>query len=771
MTNLKQIFRSILRDRLNTMVIIISLAVGMASFNLIIMFITRELNTDSFQKYKEQIYALKSDDPWIPGKQMYYCKFGSAEYMKENFPQVEDFCRINNYGTQKLRVNNIDYSDPPIIIAASKNFFEFFSYKLLTNNPSTVLVAKNNIVIAEDLAKKYFGTDNPVGQVIEILRRNKIENMIVSGVFKRPDENSQIIFDMVCPIGEDDSRCYIRLKKGTDQGEMEKLFSEKKESIPIINTGIPGQYFLEPFTQAYFDTTRASAIEASRDKTDIWIALVIGLMIIGVASFNYLGILTNKYLEKIKEYYVRRINGSSLFSLIARFLLENSIMVVISFLLSIYLMSELLPFFNNLTGSTISLNFILKPAQMIFLAMVLVLILIITLLFVSYLIWSNLNLHFLKTEQNQKVRSIQIPVFNIFQIASSIGLIICSMIIIRQMNFITNKPIGLDKEVIEIKLPSKYGDKAGVFKEELLKSSSIGNISVTTASPVLEHFLVALKYQQDGVEKQYSPAGFSGDENFLKVLGIQLIEGKDFSETLSSNTKKCLINESFARLFPDQDLVGKGIPGMEDMIIIGVVKDFHYSDLKSWVEPAFISFDNHGSHLLVKASKNQSIQARQTISQVWNRLIPDYPVNIESVGDRYDWMHRENKNYLRLIASCSFISLFLSMIGLFAISFQRSRCRTKEIGIRKINGAKIVDIITLINKDFVKWVATAFLVAAPVSWYVMHKWLENYAYRTHVTWWIYILAGIIVLVIALLTVSWQSWRASTANPVEALRYE
>lgn len=771
MINLKQIFRSILRDRLNTSVIIISLAVGMATFNLIIMFISRELNTDNFQKNKDLIYALKFDDPWIRGKQMYYCKFGSAEYMKENFPQVEDLCRITNWTSQKIKVKNIEYQDQPTIIAASKNFFGFFSYRLLTNNPSTALEAKNDIVISEDLAMKYFGTGDVIGQVINILRRNKNEEMVVTGVFKKPVENSQIVFDMVCPIGEDDSRAYIRLKKGADKEEMEKLFAEKKESIPIINTGVPGQYFLEPFTEAYFDTTRKSAYEASRDKTDILIALVIGLMIIGVASFNYLGILTNKYLEKIKEYYVRRINGSSLITLISRFMLENSIMVAISFLLSLYLMSELLPFFNSLTGSAINISFILQPTQIIILAGVLILILIITLLFVSYLVLSNLNLHFLKTEQNQKVRSIQIPIFNIFQIASSVGLIICSIIIIRQMNFITNKPIGLDKEGIEIKLPAQHADKAGVFKEELLKSSTINNVSVVSASPVLEHFLVALKYQQDGVEKQYSPAGFSGDENYLKVSGIQLIEGKDFSETLSSNKNKCLINESFARFFPDQDLVGKGIPGMEDMIVIGVVKDFHYSDLKSWVEPAFISFDNHGSHLLVKASKNQSAQARQTISQVWNRLIPNYPVNIESVGDRFYWMHRENKNYIRLIASCAFISLFLSMIGLFAISFQKSRCRTKEIGIRKINGAKIGDIITLINKDFVKWVATAFFVAAPVSWYAMHKWLENYAYRTDVTWWIYIVAGLIVLFIALLTVSWQSWRASTANPVEALRYE
>jgi putative ABC transport system permease protein len=291
------------------------------------------------------------------------------------------------------------------------------------------------------------------------------------------------------------------------------------------------------------------------------------------------------------------------------------------------------------------------------------------------------------------------------------------------------------------------------------------------ASPVLEHFLVALKYQQDGTEKQYSPAGFSGDGEYLDVLGIELVAGTGFSETLSANANKCLINQSFAALFPNQDLIGKGIPGMETMIIIGIVKDFHYSDLKSLVEPAFISFDNKGGHILVKASQNKMLEARNTISRTWQKLIPDYPVNTESVRDRFEWFHRKNVNFKRLIGSCSVISLFLSMIGLFAISYQKTRSRTKEIGIRKINGAKTNEILAIINKDFVRWTIIAFILAAPVALYAMNKWLENYAYKTEVKWWIIVLSGIIVLAISLLTVSWQSWRAATTNPVQALRYE
>jgi putative ABC transport system permease protein len=576
---------------------------------------------------------------------------------------------------------------------------------------------------------------------------------------------------MVRLIGETDSRCYLRLSKQTSQAELEKLLLEKKASIPVINTGTPVPYFLEPLKKAYFDTSRGTSVEISRNITDIWVAIVIGILILAIATFNYLGILANKFLLKTKEFKIRLINGGSRSGIILRFMFENSFLIFFSFLAGIYLMSELIPFFNELTESKITTKFIFQPVQILVLLSVIAFLLLITFLLVTYLIFTETNNDFLKEDPPAKVKIVQIPLLNIIQISGSIALIICSIIIIKQMKFITKKPIGLDKTVIEVKIPSQYADKASVFKEELLKNNSINSISVVGASPVLEHFLVSLKYQQNGVEKQYSPAGFSGDENYLRVLGIQLIEGDDFSETESVTGKKCLINQSLAKFFPEQNLIGKGIPGMEDVTIVGIVKDFNYFSLKSYVEPSFISYSQKGSHLLVKPSHNQTIEARNVITQVWHDLIPGNPVEVESVGERFEWFHRENKNYIKLIISCSIISLFLSMIGLFTISFQKTRSRTKEIGIRRINGASVPDILIILNKDIGRWFLIALLLAVPVSWYSMNKWLQNYAYKTEISWWIFALAGTIVFGIALLTVNLQSWRAATRNPVEALRYE
>jgi len=771
MIKLNIIFRNILRQKLNSGIIVLSLAIGMACINLIAMFISLELNTDAFHTSKDRIYALKCDDPWIEGAKMYHCRYGSAEYMQANFAQVEDFCRINNAAAQKIIVNNESWFERTKIIAASKNFFGFFTYNLLTNNPKTALTGGNDLVVSEDLAKKYFGSVDPVGQVITLVNRDSEEQMVITGVFHKPVQNSQISFDMVRLIKEQDSRCYLRLTGEADLEELEILFEANKTTIPVIHGGTPGQYYLEPFRNAYFDTTRGSSIEASRDKRDLWIALVIGLMIIGIASFNYLGLINNILLEKTREYTVRKINGGSKFSIIVTFMIENLIIISISFVLSFFLMLWAIPFFNLLTAANITPGFILQTKQILILSAVVVLLLLITFFFASYRISSKVNINIIKPAVQVTGKRFQLPAFNIFQLSSSIVLIICSMIIIKQIKYVTNKQIGLDKQVIEVKIPGSHQKKISVFRKELMKNTSIDNVSVTTASPVLEHFLVLLDYEQDGIEKQYSPAGFVGDENYLSTLGIELIEGEGFTGNPASDKDKCLINESLARFFTDQNLIGKELPGMENKIVAGIVKDFHYSSLKSFVEPGFISFNSNGSHLMVKTVENQIPQAKEAIIYIWQQLIPDYPVNMETIGERFEWFHRENKNYLWLIGSCCLISLFLSMIGLFVVSFQSSRSRTKEIGIRKVNGARVTEILALLNKDFIAWVAIALVVAVPIAWYVMNRWLESYAYKTELSWWIFGLAGALALGIALLTVSWQSWRAATRNPVEALRYE
>jgi len=745
---------------------------GMACINLITIFINRELNTDNFHVNIDQIYTLQCDDPFNDVR-ISSCISGSAEYMKANFPSVEDYCRIRKGGSRKIVANNETYFDQPKIIAGSSNLFDFFSYELLTNNQKTVLEADNNLVISDRLAKKYFGNTSPMGQFISIVNRDKEEQMVVTGIFRKPPINTQINFDMVRPIGEKFkySYCYLRLNENEIPGKLEKLFQENQKLIPSIPIENAGFYYLKPFRDNYFESTSNSGLTSNRAKTDLWIAFIIGLMIIGVASFNYIGLTNNKLLEKSKEYAIRRVNGGSKFSLLYNFMSESTVIIGISFLLSLPLMLWMAPFFNQLVGTQFTKEFLFQADKILLLLGIVVFLFLITLLFALFQIGSRVKTNSLKQSPKRTHKQIQLPALNIFQIATSVILIICSIIILKQIEFISNKAIGLDKTVLEVKIPRQYSGLSAIFKDELQKNASIDQISIANASPVLEHIIVLAKYQQDGVEKQYSPAIFEGDENYCNTLGIQLLAGSGFSGNPLANKNKCLINESMAQLFPELNLIGKAVPGMEDKIVIGIVKDFHYSNLKSLVYPGFISYKNNGFHLMVKPVKEHQEQTKQAIAQVWNKLIPDYPVTIESIGERYEWLHRENKNYIKLFAACCFISILLSMIGLFANSYQTSRYRTKEIGIRKVNGAKTHEIIAMLNKGFAKWVVIAFVIACPIAWYAMHKWLQNFAYQTELSWWIFALAGGIAMGIALLTVSVQSYRVATRNPVEALRYE
>jgi putative ABC transport system permease protein len=372
---------------------------------------------------------------------------------------------------------------------------------------------------------------------------------------------------------------------------------------------------------------------------------------------------------------------------------------------------------------------------------------------------------------NKEGKIIKIPAFIIFQLIVTIVLLICSITILKQINYISNKEIGLNKDVIEVKIPDKYAGQTRVFKEELLKYPSVASISVTTASPLLEWILASFHYTENGEDKQYSPKIFRGDEAFINTLGISLTGGRDFSGNIYSDKNNCIINESLAKYFSKRNLIGEKLPGYENLTVIGVVKDFNCSGLKDAISPGVIIFDNSGSHLLIRSAAGQSQTIRNLISETWQKLIPDSPLNIESVKERYEWYHREDSNYAKLIGSCCLISLFLSMIGLFAISFHSSRKRTKEIGIRKINGATINVVMLLLNKDFFRWIIIAFIIASPIALIIMHRWLQGFAYRTELNWWIFALAGLLTIAITFLTISWQSWKAATRNPVEALKYE
>ncbi len=773
MNQFRQLIRGLNKNKLNTSVIILSMAVGMACFFLIALFVQRELNSDSFNRDKKRTFALQSGDPFDSevgsGSRMMHCREGSAEYMQENFAEVESFCRLWYKSSKRIVVNRNSYFDNLIILSASANFFDFFNYKLISNNPQNVLRTDRDIAISKELALKYFGETLPIGESIKTGSGKAEKEYIISGVFEKPMGSTQISFDMVTRFDGEDSRCYLKLDSQNSKQKMESEFERLKAEIPSINDGSPNQYYLQSMKDAYFSPIRSARFEASRDKADIRIALVIALMIIGTAFFNYINLIRNRLNDNSNRYTISRIQGASNKDLVKSFMNEAIGMLAISIFIALGLMKLLLPFFNQLLTTDITAHtFIHSKSGLVFL-LFLAMIIGITYLFAYVNVQTQLSTARIKGNAQKSKR--RMSFMSVVQLAAMIVLVICSSVVIKQIQFINDKEIGLNKKVLEVRIPRAYKDRTEVFKEELAANPYIADLSLTTASPLLEHWIVIFHYQEDGLDKTYYPCGFTGDANYIKTCGIKILEGENFSGNPEVDKRKCLINKSLANLFPNRELVGHPMPGNEKTIIIGIVKDFHFSNLKKVIEPAYITFNENGPHILVRAMEGKESEVEAFIGTAWDRLIPDEPPNIENVEVRYQFMHAENELFIELVGSCCLISIFLSMMGLFALSVDKCLKRVKEVGIRKVNGAQIFEILTLLNKDFIKWVAIAFLIACPIAYYAMHKWLENFAYKTGLSWWIFLLAGLLTLGIALLTISWQSWRAAILNPVKSLRYE
>ncbi|MCT4591015.1 MAG: ABC transporter permease [Carboxylicivirga sp.] len=766
--------RNIFRNKFSTFIILISLSFGITCTWLVGVFVHRELTTDRFHTDSQQIYGLSIDDPFNSGAKMFFASDGAAQYMKDNYEQVEDYCLLLSTVTNKVTVNSNSFHEQPNTIAVSPNFFDFFSYQLISKSTQNVLGANNSVVLSEELAHKYFGATSPLGQVIEIeelirpFRKAIKRTYVVSGTFRKPIPNSHLQFDIVTMLERGDSRAFIRLASDVKESEMESIFAEHKNQIPVIHTGIPGAYYLDNLSSNYFNKQQHSESEKTRDKADIYIVLAIAITIFLISIINYLSLINNAILIRVKSFVVRRVNGASTAQNLLSIMYEVVLLVIGSLLLSAISIGLFLPYFNQLLETTIPSAYFIQISQILLVVAVFLLLVLTSLIFILFRLKqvSAVNILTLNKKAGSNATS---PIFRQLQISSTIVLIIVSITIIKQLDYQNNKLLGFDKDVLVLNLPSKYYDQAKVFKEELIHHSCIENVSVAAYTPLMGHPMARFNYVDGGEEKIYTPCGFGGDVDYLQTLGIKIISGEDFSSE-STNKDKCLVNESLLHLFPKREIIGEKLPGT-NKLVIGIVEDFHYSNLRNLVRPSIIELEADGTHILVKPTEGNSEEANQIVTTTWQKLIPDYPENKIRLMERYELLHAENYQFIRLIAVCSLISIFLSMIGLFTTSLHMSHIRTKEIGIRKVNGASISEILTMLNKDFIKWVAIAFVIACPIGWYAMDKWLENFAYKTNLSWWIFALAGVVALGIALLTVSWQSWRTARQNPVEALRYE
>jgi len=765
-------FRDIFRRKLYSLVIIFSLALAFTCTNYIVAFLVNELTVDGFHEKKDRIFRLQADDPWVEGGRMDYIRENAPEIIARTYPEVEDFCVALGLNEQKIMTGKQQWFDPYHILAVSPSFFSMFTYHFIEGDPHTALLHKQNMVITKPLADKLFGNEGAYGKNLTVFLSNDTITYTVAGVIKDMSHRSHRKADMIVSLEGHEypgSRAYLLLKPGADRERLEQKFSADRDKIPVIHDGTPGTHYLQALQDIYFDKGNKPTGENQRDPRYLRIAALAGLLIMIISFLNYLNLVAFRLAENERNVELFRIMGGKARHVSLMLLTEFFLLIFLAYDISLPATRLILPYFNRLTDSTFAVSSLFSPAALLSSLAIMAFITLISWLFIRNHIRSQKLHEMLSFSVTPVTRKRRIPFLVVIQFAIAVVFITAGITIARQMDYIRRCDIGLDREVIEIRIPRPYKAKATAFKNDVLQQDVVRAASVCSASPVLERAMVLLHYEEDGESKTYSPSIFFGDEDYADVLGLRLIEGR-FFDSHDKGKQRCVVNRSMTRHFDMENPVGRKLPGSED-VIIGVVEDFHYQSLEHNITPGYLAFSENGGNILVKLKEDRYAEGLNRLEHIWQAYFPDYPFEFQTLGEQFDNFHAASQRFFRFITAFSVIALLITSVGLFAITLYSTRIRTKEIGIRKTNGAGAFRVMAGLVTGILKWVLLAMFIAFPVAWYLMDRWLQQFAFRLDLSWWIMAATACLTLLIALCTVGWQSYLAASRNPVEALRYE
>jgi putative ABC transport system permease protein len=801
--------RNLAKQKTLAFINIFGLSVGLACFSLFMLYAVNEFSFDRFHKKGNNIYRMYL---WFEAKGeeeahgMSYHPMPLGPAMKQDLPDVENYVRIREgWGENFIKADNkvsreeVSYADP--------SFFSLFSFKLKSGSPATALKDLHSIVLTEATAEKLFGKINPVGKTVEIKTEDKFEPFTVTAIAENLPTNSTIQFRMLgnfnylATIKSDAQvvenwhriayQTYVQLKPGSDLTfNKSRLIAFRKKYLPDEEadsrkdgwTGKgPRIYFgLQPIRNIHTDTKiGGGAIDAIDPKT-IWILLSIAAGVLIIACINFTTLAIGRSAGRSKEVGIRKVIGGNKRSLIFQFLTEALMLAFVSAMFGLLLGKILLPFFNQLSGRDLNFSFTQYPEL---LWLIIGLVLIVGLLAGSYpaLVLSDFKpVEVLNTKVKLGGSNVFTRSLVTLQFVLSVGLIISTIIIMQQLNYMQSKYPGFNKENVVIVDVGGISDPKklyALFKQELSAHPEI----VGTASAELG-LGASQGWSQSGFKykgKDKEVVEYFVDPDYMHVLGLQLLAGRNFNPLLALDTvNSVIVNEAMVSDFgwTMQNAVGQRITGYSDNLtpaVIGVVKNFNYFAFSKEIQPQmFHQFSSYQPYkFFVRIKPGGSSKALTILQTSWKKIAPDYPLKYGFLDENLNRFYQSETRWSNIVGWAGGISIFLACLGLLGLAALAVVNRTKEIGIRKVLGASISAIIGLISKDFLKLVVIAFTIAAPLAWYFMNKWLQDYPYRINIQWSVFVITGIATITIALLTVSFQSIKAAIANPVKSLRTE
>jgi putative ABC transport system permease protein len=780
--------RNLLKGRIFSLINIIGLAIGLASCILILGYINNELSYDRFHKNGNRIYRgviqTTSDKGWETTPKM-VAAVGPS--LTEEFPEIEKTLRFRVPEDRYLSYNNISHFIRNVIYSDS-TLFDMFSFNLIQGNPKKALAAPYSIVLSASTAKMIFGGENPVGR--SILLENK-DLLTVTGIIEDAPVNSHIQYNAFISFSSlyEDKNLYLEWNGGwayytyllVSQNTDIPLLTSKFQSFmdKHINylykgTSFRESLYLQPLRRIYLHSGLNDEIGPVGNPSHLILFSLVAVLVFIIACINFVNLTTARSMIRLRETGVRKAFGASRSGIMMQFLMESVIMNLIAILLAFIFVESILPVINNLIGEKLDIyDAFAMPVTM-------ALLFIIVLIGVFAGCYPAIYLSSFKAIESVKnTFPIKEDTFNLgkltvlIQYTVSIVMVICSLFLYKQLNFIRHMDLGFEKaNALIVPLPTeKITEKRELLKSAFTNLQGIENVAACSNYP--GRGLTSNGYKPEGLSEAILINVLGGDEDLIFALGLRIVAGRNFSRSLLTDRDKYLINETFVRQMNWTDPIGKFIERNGKHEVIGVVSDFKFATLHEPIAPLIITMrpEDNFNYLLIKMKAGQTNFVVDEVRKKWETLIPEIPFNFNYLDEVDRMVYYKEQHLSGLILLFTFLTLFIAFMGLFGLSSFEAERQTKNIGIRKANGAATFEILIMFAQKFTKWVFISFLIACPIAFYTMSRWLQQFAYKTSLSWLIFLISGILTMIIALLTVSWQSFHAANQNPVEALRYE
>ncbi len=789
-TFFKLAFRSILKNRLNSIINIVGFSIGIAACLFIYLFVKHETSFDNFYPNGDRLYRLvgsftSKDNTSLTG----FTWFPSAPDIKNELLGVEAYCRVTDQNVAKCYSENNLYEIDQFRFA-DENFFPFFHFKLISGNPETILNSADKLVLTEQTALKIFGSIDVIGK--EIMFQHQL--FTVSGIAANSPGNTHLDFNALASVkyiekndnywkgwgGGIEFLSYLQLAENVDPQQIEKALPEllyRKVNEKWKESGFSLSIALQNISKVHLaDGTIQHDCSSNRNMKSIYIVAFISLLILLLAIVNYIILYTAQKVTKSKDIGILRIHGAGKYGLMAQTYVEVLIVSAFSSILGFILIAWSLPFLNSHLQTNVLIGRNVVSAFGFTALLILMLSAVVTFFSTRKIALLKLIDVMKNKTSNKGSGTIENNLLVSFQFTIVILLLISGFIVSRQNSFLLNQELGFNKEnILTIELDEEFlHQELSGFKQDLQRLVAVRSVSLS--SQTVGKGLTQNGYLIEGQQESSLINVVYADTDFLNCFGIHLIKGRNFSPNTSLDKGAILINQQMIKKAGWDDPLNKTIDRNGKLKVIGVVNDFNFASLENSVQPLLImsnpAWDGWGYSTVNIRFQTNNIQGLiSQINQLWKDRFPETPYKVSFLDDALASNYNSVKSQQRIISFFSLLGSLIAIIGLFGMTVFTTKRRIMEIGIRKVNGATISEVMVMLNRDFVKWVVIANVIATPISWYAMNKWLENFAYKTELSWWIFALSGVMALGIALLTVSWQSWKAATRNPVEALRYE